>query len=252
MIDKRLKELGIEGKVLLLAKISKVDKYLDDFVAGNIYMNTLEFFKNLEKELKVKGQGDKYEASVIYKEAELIITDPETGENVSILDAEEITFHLDNRIKSPIFCLHSIDIQNLKVINENDKYIEIAPFLPEDELTRLINDFGKNLVYIIPNRFLERMREAANNKLLKLAWGKVKYYDYNKPLDKRFDPSSTEICFNKSDFFEYQNEYRILINNKITDDPYILNIGDISDITKRVSTRDFFSGTVKIRFEKVK
>lgn len=49
---------------------------------GNLYMNTLGFFKKLEEETKAKGMGDKNEGSMILTELHLKFYDKETNQLV--------------------------------------------------------------------------------------------------------------------------------------------------------------------------
>ena len=76
------------------------------------------------------------------------------------------------------------------------------------------------------------------------------YYDDSENITPEVMNSFVEkqtIAFCKRRKYNYQNEYRFVINSTIgelsTDDHIILNIGDISDITQKVKLQELIDGT---------
>ncbi len=54
----------------------------------------------------------------------------------------------------------------------------------------------------------------------------------------------------KDNYFEYQNEYRIIILNQSITEPLDFYIGDISDITYERDTRSFLKN-LRLSFDKL-
>lgn len=93
----------IEMPVLL--KISKV-KYLQEIQAGNLYMNNLKYYVDLEKETQQQGIGDIREASLgNIKRHELFIQVGEKEKKkVPINPSPGIIYDME-AIYYPVFCL---------------------------------------------------------------------------------------------------------------------------------------------------
>jgi len=87
--------------------------------------------------------------------------------------------------------------------------------------------FGDTFVLILnPIEFLNRVKRAASQREIEIHHKLVEYVDrekYNGPMGP----------FRKFKEFFYQNEFRILVSPPESQCPYILNIGDISDITEQ-------------------
>lgn len=52
------------------------------------------------------------------------------------------------------------------------------------------------------------------------------------------DKNLNNIAFWKDESYSYQYEYRIAFENKVVDDNFILDIGDISDISKLYNKKE--------------
>ncbi len=96
--------------------------------------------------------------------------------------------------------------------------------------------FGKYLVVITsPKIFLERITSALKDNGLSSQIGLVEYYDENTSVS--FEENK-EI-FHKVSNFSYQQEYRIVVNTNSYNRPYILNIGNLEDISIILTIDEF-------------
>lgn len=238
-------EIELDQRAVVLVKFIE-ERFVDDFKQGKIYMNTLKYFIDLEKKSKVKGRGDKYEANIVMNDVKTKIYLSGTDILVAEGHASEISFYSNQRVMSPVFCMYAIDQENLKIIYEDDEKFIVKPYINEQYKQELINDFGDNLVFVNPGEFINRIKIACEKEEIYYITGKVSYEDLGfndyKRMKKYQDIYDPEICFVKNKDFKHQNEFRILLNNVFVDQPFILNIGDISDITHQVKISEFFDG----------
>lgn len=222
------------------------EEYVDDLLKGKLYMKPLKYYIDLEKNTRVKGQGDKYEANVVMKDVEVKIFVSGTDTLVAEGKASEMSFYSNQRVMSPVFCMYAIDEENLKIIDEDEKKYIVKPSITEVYKKKLIQDFGDNLVFVSAGHFIERVKKVCEENDLHLVFGKVNYEDLSVNSSKRLemarDVEDSRICFVKSDEFIHQNEFRILLNNRLVEDHFILEIGDISDIVHQMKISDFFEG----------
>lgn len=231
-----------------------IPEYEDDFIQGKLYMNPLQYFINREKESGVRGVGDALEASAVFVDVDLTFKHPVTNEILMTGNAGRINFHSNNRVQSPVLCMYSVDKEVLKIVSEDETYINAKPIIEPTDLEKLISDFGDNMLIINAAKFAERVMRKCKEDNIICRMGKVKYYDFSRNYSDRInaynDLENSDICFIKDDFFRAQNEFRILLENIYKDSHYILNVGDLSDITTKFKISDFFSGRYELAFNK--
>lgn len=84
--------------------------------------------------------------------------------------------------------------------------------------------------------FIERVKAAVISNNYGLNAGLVEYYD---PSSFNGSFSEVESIFRKRDEYKHQKEYRFSFDTGVAgNDPLILNIGDISDITMQCKVSD--------------
>lgn len=215
-------------KSFLLAKIFENKEYMQDFLNGKIYMNSIAYFKVRENNNNT-ARHDSNESLSCYLQPKFISLELNGHEfNMNnFRDAIKI-YHYSNNSKN-IFCMWSVSTDNDILRGE----IHI------DEQNK---EFGEHLVVITSAKaFLERIKSAIENIKLNSQMGLVNYYD--RSTHKIFEEA--EIAFNKLSNFSYQQEYRIAIDINTNNEPYILDIGDLKDISM-VPTIDEFNQNISI------
>ena len=252
---KKAKYEELIGKGWMLAKISNNQQRLKSFISGEVFMNPLSYFINLEKESGIKGQGDRLEAAHYFRDLTLSIKDVETGELIPFIEAEDLTLQSPERTKTPVYCMVTIDLEMMEVTEETDEYVEFKVLIPEENLNLIVKEFGEFAVIVPLGNFKERLDKAINEKGGNSISGKVNYQDYTKNYTDRIkgygDLDSPLVCFNKCDSLKYQNEYRFLMDGISVEKGICVNVGDLSDIAYELRTKDLFSGTITLRFNKV-
>lgn len=253
----RLSELLPDKKdaIFFLLKFSEM-KWLDKLQSGNVYMQDIKTFVEMEKKQKKKGQGDNTDGTLVMnniKSIKLTMIDKKTNEILEELEdpleLESISIRLDHVQNRPVFCTTAIDGTFLEVIDENEnEYITKLVFTDEQK-NRFIEEFSPNGGLLIrPKIFLEKLSENGTKIFAK----KVKYFDFSKDhpeVIKAYKNKTIDICFFKDNFFSYQSEYRIL-NLSEDKSPLSLDIGDMKEYSFMYTIEDLFKEEIKVSCSK--
>ena len=217
--------------IIFLVKIFDEKKYALDFMKGKIFANRLSYFRRLDEKQNA-NRGDKHEAVISWvqpKYANLTIN----GRNITQL-AGPISIQMTRHDHINIYCMytgHSGEFESLTEENLSDfkKYLEIS----EDCLK-----LGKYAVVVTQCKtFIDRVRNAAKSNNYECQARLVDYYDPNI-----FSGSFSEFdaVFKKRNEFSHQKEFRFAFDTGVSgDNPLILDIGDITDITTLCNVKEF-------------
>lgn len=229
-------------------------EYAEQFLSGEIYMNSIGFFW----ENGFEDQKDSYEGI-----SHIVNKDSVNEIPQDLLDV----LCYDLSIKSNAFRFANICSFYRLSIDKEKKLIE----LPSSK----IDLFGSYSV-LISNReqFINRVLKAVKiNPDYDVIMGDIRYHKRKVKSDLEFINHSIDIqlqsidreeflknnkisgirdCFDKLNKFSYQNEWRICLSRNIKNtNHYILNIGDISDIAHIVPTSKLRE-SVLIKYENYK
>lgn len=210
--------------------------HADQFIAGNLYMNTMSYFKTLENESD-SGRPDLTEAIAHWWQPDDILVKfqlPGFGETkISKKDlAAPVSISFDYHNYVHVFCLYAIHTNGFRI---NDGKIDCTENRVEELRQQLRIDercqrFGKYAVIIRPDLFLAQVREVLKGR--EFAYRLVQYYD-ETTFHGMIPPR--DIPFRKQKRFTYQQEFRICVYPKIVhNSPITINIGNISNMTGKV------------------
>lgn len=207
-------------------------KHVNDFIAGNLYMNSLNYFRCIEGNI---AQGDPMEGSCgsIRKDQlkQMGLNFDDTLADAIIGDVSLISdyYGLNN-----LFCLYRL------LINDESKTI----MQPSEELYKF-NDQGKSDKVVVrikdTARFLNQISNAIEEGIHthNLEYGIYGSVIYSNSWINADGPG-TRSAFHKDPKYGYQNEWRLcLLRNALVDEPYVFSIGDLSDITDVISLQQF-------------
>ena len=201
---------------------------------GKIYMKTLKWYREHENENGDTIVGDEYEALWPLREAE--ITFPDTNEFIKVSN-ETIHTTFSNDF---VFCMFGVCPPKTHFEYSETQKSELTAF---GDTALLITD---------KNEFIKRMIVAAKKENMKLYAGFVRYYDPeadNMNMILSLMDGMYNIAFWKRKRYSLQQEYRFLLHSPNTDkDHFILDIGDISDISIVMKT----SSALNARIEELK
>ena len=199
----------MKGKIYLFLKFGNKQNMEDLLYNGTIYLNTIEYFKNLEEQ---GLRGDDYEGvSFIRNYHEYKILKCEMRfENGNALPINPIEFSVreSNNIQGNIYSLYAIKTPDILEPN----YI----------IDSKVQDFGSHCVVIRDTvRFIERIKTQIKQLGLDSFFGVVNYYDKKKA-------NGDISIFNKPKEFDFQKEFRIVVPND-ENRPLVLKIGNMSE-----------------------
>ena len=214
--------------VFFLIKFFDNEDHGRDFVSGRIYANTLAKFKRLEG-VDDSGRGDRNEGTIAWLQP---------GQGRLEINGMDITDDLAGPVQLQknwldhlhIFCLHAVHSGSLDMATVSNENIEELrkQFLVPDECRRL----GEHAIVVnnVPE-FNRRMETAAEVNNYRMARGLIRYYD---PESIHGNFRDVESIFRKQERHSYQREFRFVIDKGLVSaSPLILEIGDITDITRR-------------------
>lgn len=242
-----------KGRILLFIKFSEKEKYLTDIQQGNLYMNNGKYFINREKQDGVQGIGDKDELTATLSDVKIKFYDGETKIFLLEGEAQGLSFYYDYVLTTPIFCMTYIDSESLNMTKVNKDSVDCQIDFSGESIDKIIEDFGEYALVIPPQEFEERLRESLKEQNIDYISNKVTYEDYSINSARRmhdYHNHKPSLFFKKDHSFEYQKEYRIVLKNIDSKEPYILNIGDISDISRIVPTRELLSDAFSFNLSK--
>ena len=217
---------------------------LEQLRSGSVYMNTFQFFKELEQRDGKKGQGDAHDLSLIINNLTRVqFVHPETGEVFLEGTAGKGDLFSPDDYKNHLYCLTAITPNMLEILSRDGNEVQVKLNLP-DELKHLAAGmFGDHVMFISKPLFLERVYKECLEKGYQCIHGKVNYKDMSINYMERFvafNEGKVELFFEKDKFYEFQNEYRIVILNAPKEGKALeLEIGDISDISILTSLEVF-------------
>lgn len=196
----------------LLFKRGKEEHIRSFLEKGEMYFNTMEYFRNVEQDdfAKKNGRNDPHEGAFLRKyydkvKIKMIECDVENAVPI-FLDGENFV-EVDLMNGGNIYSMSSLSQSQLDL-----KTIDID-----------ITSFGNFIIIITnPNEFKRRVERELKRQNLNFHFGAVKYYsdDYTGELGGPFD---------KNEFFERQREFRIFIDSD-GKDKILIEIGNIEDI----------------------
>jgi hypothetical protein len=242
MKGKRLSEvMGFEN-IGMYVKFLKKD-FLEDLLIGSIYMKNFDFYIQLEKRTKEKGQGDKLEIAHVVRGNKITLIDPKTDMVIATASTGEMVERYTGMERMPVFCLTHFHANDFLITKFEDGIITAKIDIPIEDQQLFEKTFGDTAV-ILTNEFTDKMITKSKELSLEVAIGDVQYQDYSffsTERKKQFDEKSINLLFWKDNFFKNQREARFILTNQSVEDNFRLEIGEIRDKSKVTSTKELFT-----------
>jgi len=216
--------------IFFLAKVFDNESYAEDFINGKIFSNRLSYFRALE-EGKSSNRSDKHEGTVSWYQPDQIKLELNGYVFTDLAGPVSMIMHRLGHLN--VFCLYAAHSGEFKEITENT----LDAFKKQVQITEECLKLGEYAILItnVP-KFIDRIKKEIKGKGYGLTAGLVKYFDFDS-FHGSF--SETESVYRKRNEYEHQKEYRFVFDTDLQgDDPLILNIGDISDITMKCKVSD--------------
>lgn len=251
--NKMLHEIIDESNKMVYALKFSSKENLEKLQNGSLYLNNFQFFKDLELKEEQKGQGDAHDVAVRIFDAEITFKNPETGE--VMLEGKAASMKLEDNTfnKMHLFCMTAITPEQLKVNMIDDKGVAHTDLILSDELKqKALENFGDHVMLINIGLFIDRVEQICKDKGILVFRNKINYRDMSiNHLDRMnsFSEGTVDFFFQKDNFFEYQNEYRLLFPELQSETPEIIDIGSIEEFTKIIPTKDFLEGEMQFKIQ---
>ena len=244
----------LKQKPLFFLKFANDLQRSESLQKGNLYMNTLRYFKELEKKTKEKGMGDENEGSMILSELNLKFYKHQTEELILEGKSSRSEIVIEEDLQKHLFCFYYLDFGSLEIIEETEGSVTTLLKFTENQKEELIRSFGKHVIVISCNDFIDNVRIAFEKENIEWTTGKVKYSDYSINYTDRIEDfiyDRNEKYFWKDKYFENQKEFRLVVLNRDSNIPIELNIGDLTCCSFITNTEKLFNDEycIKIGFD---
>lgn len=230
-------------------------EWVNSFLDGDIYMNNFKHFIDQEKTSKIKGQGDAYEGAHVLEFSNAKLYDKNNNLIATAKFANLIERYIDVN-KLPMFCVANFSAKDFVVLEHAEDYIIVKLVIPSEDIEKIKETFKADTVAVtlMPHHFMKRFSNVAEESNLGLSCGMVEYADY-KILDterkKSFDEGNVDFLFTKHNSLSYQKEFRFILTNVKSEEPYTLKLGDLRDLFIELDADAFLNGiTLRINFKK--
>lgn len=224
----------MSNKILFFVKIFQNEKYLNDFISGKLFMNRLSYFQEIEGDLD-DNRGDKHEGvlgwlqpdKVAMKFGDIAIS-PESL-------AGPVMIQMNHHKNLHVFCMYAGYVEDQENLDKTPEELLERIKLSEDCLN--LGEFAA--VIHNPREYMNRVKKAG--QYLEYTGG-AKCVEYYNPDTFHGSFPEHDVIFKKRLEYSHQKEYRIYLDTKTNDDnPYVLDIGDASDIVTTCKSADINS-----------
>lgn len=245
---------GYEGMIYYLLKFGRNRKYLEDLCSGNLYMDRFRTYVEQEKREKKKGQGDSLEASLLVHTTSSELRHPETDEFIADIGPSRVILTPQGFLDRPVFCSMALDASMMEIVDDCGDYYKTKVNFSEEQKELLPKVFGEHVVSIEFPVLLERIHSWFNENKMPVIAGLVDYEDQSINSFTRlelFNKQDPRLFLIKSKEISYQNEYRFVPFDLEITKPMIINIGDLSDVTKIHDSSELLNNEIFLKVAKI-
>ena len=228
------------------------EKYVDDLLNGNIFMNNINYFIELERKQKSKGIGDRREASFVIEPEKIYFLDVETNKVMGRPVKAEIIRRYDKATQVPIFCYTMLTAEDFVLFEDNDDQLIFKLDIGED--LHMFSEFGDTAV-ILPSNFHDLLIESAEKQDVIARVAGVNYQTFDKidtDKEKLFNKGSIEMFYWKHEDFMYQREMRFVLPNTFVEDNFAFKTDNIEAQSIVIPIAEFLERSVIIATKRKK
>lgn len=212
---------------------------IEKTVGGSFYMNSLRYYRELYEKTGDEFIGDPYEGKIFISER--------LGAQLSIPEKEIYNQDLkDVALSTPsendfVFCMFAINPNNF----DDFKF-------SEEQCEKIISAYDTALIIKDVYEYCKRIKLGAEKQNIEINSDFVKYYDeYIDALDLLLSLQNgmEKVVFYKRKKYSVQKEYRFTSPNPQNDLYLKFDIGDISDISVQLPSKDLLNAIISKRVE---
>lgn len=256
MVSEKIKELALDffgDQPIFFLKFSSNLEHLKSLQKGNLFMNNLQYYVDLEEKSGIPGMGDKLEALSVINDVEVSIYQAGTNKLLGKMNAKQANMRHQEAMNKPVFCLYSLTIDMFEIIEYNEPFLKMKIKLSQEELDLMEKQFGNNVLLLSPPAFEQRINQSFKEQGYDFVGEAVKYHDFMINETKRieaFGNQSPEIFFFKDKKFEHQKEFRIVILDQDIDKALNIKIPSLEHDSIILETSDLTEIEANITFNK--
>ena len=244
----------LKGRTIFFVKFSNNKTHLETLQKGTLYLNTLEFYNELENQLKKKGMGDGFEARDVWSNLELNLYDNKTNNLVLSGKARQAMFWSKEDSEKHVLCLSHIDYSNLEIYEESRDSFKANIVFSDIEKEQIKENFGEYALIISAYAFINNLDNNLKKSRVDYIAGKVKYSDYSINNTERIESyinNKPDKYLWKDSFFSDQKEYRVVVINRDSADHIEMQIDDMTSFSFLTTVDELFNNgyTVESHFD---
>lgn len=230
-------------------KFTSQRTYAEDVSNGKLYMNTVQYYRELEEKMRIKGQGDRDELKQLLDIFNIQIIDKRTDNLFLSFPFGKATFEIDGDKDIFLFCLTGITIKDLEIIEYDDESADLQLPFPKDKIDNIRKDFGEHVVIINGPSFDNLINRKINGIEESALFGKVNYTEHNF-IEKinAYNTFSAKRFLYKGIDFSYQKEFRLALQKEFVIDNYF-SINSISDISHICTIDELIDYRINVSYD---
>ena len=229
-------------------KFSEKEAWVKDVQNGKLFMNTVQYFRDLEEKMLITGQGDKYELKQKLELKKVRIIDKETDTLVISIPSSKAILEIKDDDSAYLFCMMGITLEDLEIIEYDNKSARFKlPFL-EDNIEKIKNDFGENVIMIGGMEFRKTIYKKINEEKIEAVFGSVTYCEHNtKQRVDAYNKQLGERFLYKDPKLDYQKEERLVVRDRFVKGNYF-DVGSIKEFSYISKIEDFVKYGFEVRY----
>lgn len=216
-------------------------EHIESFVKGSLYCSNAQTFWGIEDGLKIKGQGDRLEASSRFFAQRISVYDHDNGNFMGILPVTSGLVRYEPAERIPVFCLFAVLEKDCIVNSDGSMQIELSNEIKET----IKNHFPKADTVAIISDPMQFITDVESTIGCEIKYGRVQYFnidngyrcedgssamdmDYmryltqdkppeivgNKRIYKFLEKYVYRCLLCKDSYFKNEQEYRIVLQNE--------------------------------------
>lgn len=158
-------------------KFCAEEKFADDICKGLLYANTPKFFREIEIQSGVRGQGDKYECMSVLDVENIRMVDPKTELTMFTAQKGQMKIGIKNDDTISLVCFVGLRITELTLISFDEYH---AVFEIPVELIKRMKAFGNYCVVMQTKELEEHIAKYCEIAKVQYIFKKIIYCQQNR------------------------------------------------------------------------
>ena len=136
---------------LFYLKFCGQESYAEQAVDGDLYANTVEYYRKKEEETGIRGQGDRFELTASYTAPYCVLY--ADGRKVAYGRNLKSSFHYKQDDSVPIVCFVGFPVKEMDVVDIGENGITLSFPFSEEEYQTMEKEFGKYCAIVLGGNF---------------------------------------------------------------------------------------------------